>query len=135
MQYNFIFLVYASQELLKDHGCSICAAKKRVEVMPAGFTPMLSAHTFARIQVDLVDMQKDKSGIFRYLMTVIDCFSGLIDIRALHNKRADSVAYAMIDILTSWPPALALQTDNGSEFLQFSILLLIDYLYFNRKFY
>ena len=70
-------------------------------------------------QSDLVDMSnlsRFNSG-FRWLLTVIDCFSKRAHVRAIKDKSASSVAEAFDDVLKQSEHApRSLQTDKGREY-------------------
>ncbi|RWS27454.1 hypothetical protein B4U80_07983 [Leptotrombidium deliense] len=69
-------------------------------------------------QADLVDMQEfhSQNDGFKYILTVVDCFSKYAWAVALKTKSAVNVAKAFETILLHRQP-FYIQTDNGKEFL------------------
>ena len=71
------------------------------------------AHAF---QVDLVDFQSCPDGPYLYLLNYQDHGSKFYDNAALTNKRASTIATALLDIFSVIGPPCILQCDNGKEF-------------------
>ena len=69
-------------------------------------------------QTDLVDVSSlaSHNGGMRYLLTTVDTFSKFAFVRALKNKKAETVRDAFASLITLRKPNL-LQTDKGSEFI------------------
>lgn len=68
-------------------------------------------------QIDLCDMQelaKYNSG-YRYIMTIIDCFSRFLWAVPLKNKSGPEVAAALETLFAKQAP-LRIHTDKGTEF-------------------
>jgi len=82
----------------------------------------ISRHPNQQWQADLVEMDvpqgapaSDNDGI-RYLITVVDVFSRYAWVRALKNKKGETITKAIIDIFKEGRKPRLLQTDQGSEF-------------------
>lgn len=68
------------------------------------------------MQVDLIDMQSERDGDFRYILNYIDHFTKFVSLRALKSKRAEEVADVLMDIFCERGAPTILHTDNGREF-------------------
>lgn len=89
---------------------------------------VLVPYPFDQWQADLVDLSNIKkfNKNYRFVLTVIDCFSRFAWAEILINKRCESVTEAFKKILKKSPfPPRFLQTDKGKEFYgkSFQILL------------
>lgn len=69
-------------------------------------------------EADLVDMQEFSSRNcgYKYILTVIDCFSKYAWVRPLKSKTGIAVRDALVSIFSGRKPA-ALRTDKGKEFI------------------
>lgn len=70
-------------------------------------------------QGDLVEMQKfkDENNNFRYLLTIIDCFSKYATAIPLKTKSAANVKEALITAFSKMGKPFNFQTDQGKEFV------------------
>ncbi len=68
------------------------------------------------IQVDLIDMQSQADGEFRWIMTYQDHLTKFVILRPLKTKTAVAVAEELIDIFCMMGAPKILHTDNGREF-------------------
>jgi hypothetical protein len=93
---------------------------------PKVISPIVTKYPNQRWGIDLIDMsvgpQANRTHR-RYILTVVDYFSGYIWARYLTNNLAANVTNAMINICTTAPPGgsgntypTILQSDNGGEF-------------------
>lgn len=80
--------------------------------------PVLTRGLQYQYQADLVDYQaisRDNAG-FRYVLTIIDCFSRFALAIPIKRKTGENVAQAFRKAFESMPPPEKLQTDDGTEF-------------------
>lgn len=77
---------------------------------------MLFREVNSRGQVDLIDMQTCLDGNFKYILNYQDHLSKYLVLRPLQTKRAEEVAYCLIDIFCILGAPSVLQSDNGREF-------------------
>ena len=70
-----------------------------------------------RVQVDLIDMQSDPDGEYKWILNMQDHFSKFVHLRPLKFKTAEEVSSMVLDIFlsTNGAPRI-LQCDNGREF-------------------
>jgi transposase InsO family protein len=85
--------------------------KKRIVVKPILHNEMNS-----RCQVDLIDMQSNPDPDIKFILVYQDHLTKFVLLRSLHNKRADEVAYHLLDIFTTFGAPNILHSDNGREF-------------------
>lgn len=71
----------------------------------------------SRCQIDLIDMQAQPDGNYKFILVYQDHLTKFVNLRPLSNKRAEEVAYVLLDtyIYIFGAPAI-LQSDNGREF-------------------
>jgi len=70
----------------------------------------------SRCQVDLIDMQSEPDGYYRFIMNHQDHLTKLTILRPLKSKTAEEVAYQLMDIFCMFGAPFILQRDNGREF-------------------
>ncbi|XP_030705544.2 SCAN domain-containing protein 3 isoform X1 [Globicephala melas] len=70
----------------------------------------------SRCQVDLIDMQLNPDGEYKFIMHYQDLRTKLSFLRSLKSKRPKEVAHALLDIFTIIGAPSVLQSDNGREF-------------------
>lgn len=76
--------------------------------------PILHKAFNSRAQVDLIDMQSQSFNDFRYIMNYQD---HLVILRPLKTKRAEEIAFNLMDIYTIFGAPAILHSDNGREFV------------------
>ncbi|XP_058440561.1 SCAN domain-containing protein 3 isoform X2 [Marmota monax] len=70
----------------------------------------------SRCQVDLIDMQLNPDGEYKFIMYYQDLHTKLSFLRSLKSKRPEEVAHALLDIFTIIGAPSVLQSNNGREF-------------------
>ncbi|XP_039113481.1 SCAN domain-containing protein 3 isoform X1 [Hyaena hyaena] len=70
----------------------------------------------SRCQVDLIDMQLNPDGEYKFIMHYQDLRTKLSFLRSLKSKRPKEVAHALLDIFTIIGAPSVLQSDSGREF-------------------
>ena len=98
--------------------CDIC---QRVKTGPtnlhAPLQPIRTNDVFERVHIDLIGPMANSHG-YRYVLVIIDAFSRWLEAVPLTNKRAETVAWAL---LTTWICRYGwmqiLHSDNGTEFV------------------
>lgn len=78
--------------------------------------PMIFSEVNSRCQVDLIDMQSDADGPFRFIFVYQDHLTKFVQLRSLTSKKADEVATHLIEIFCIFGAPSILQSDNGREF-------------------
>ncbi|XP_021116453.1 SCAN domain-containing protein 3-like isoform X4 [Heterocephalus glaber] len=70
----------------------------------------------SRWQVDLIDMQLNPDGEYKFIMHYQDLHTKLSFLRSLKSKRPQEVAHALLDIFAVIGAPSVLQSNNGREF-------------------
>uniref|UniRef100_A0A8D2CWV1 SCAN domain containing 3 n=1 Tax=Sciurus vulgaris TaxID=55149 RepID=A0A8D2CWV1_SCIVU len=70
----------------------------------------------SRCQVDLIDMQLNPDGEYKFIMHYQDLHTKLNFLRSLKSKRPEEVAHSLLDIFTIIGAPSVLQSNNGREF-------------------
>ena len=78
--------------------------------------PILSHYMNSRWQVDLIDMQSEPDGYYRFIMNYQDHLTKFTILRPLKSKTAEEVTYRLMDIFCMFGAPFILQSDNGLEF-------------------
>ncbi|GBL92082.1 KRAB-A domain-containing protein 2 [Araneus ventricosus] len=78
--------------------------------------PIVSSVLNSRCQVDLIDMQSQADGDFKFIMVYQDHLTKFIQLRALKTNQAEEVACHLLDVFTIFGAPCILQSDNGQEF-------------------
>ncbi|XP_060844002.1 KRAB-A domain-containing protein 2-like [Rhopalosiphum padi] len=79
--------------------------------------PILHNEMNSRCQIDLIDMQSNPVNGFKYIMVYQDYLTKFVIIRPLRCKRAEEIAYQLLDIFTFFGAPSILHCDNGREFV------------------
>ncbi|XP_059152523.1 KRAB-A domain-containing protein 2-like [Physella acuta] len=79
--------------------------------------PLIFKEFNSRCQVDLIDMQSNPDGKYKFILSYQDHLTKFILLRALETKRAEEAAYQLLDIFTTIGAPSVLQSDNGREFV------------------
>ncbi|KAL4083365.1 hypothetical protein QTP88_028689 [Uroleucon formosanum] len=79
--------------------------------------PILHNDMNSRCQIDLIDMQSNPNNGFKYIMVYQDHLTKFVIIRPLRCKRAEEIAYQLLDIFTLFGAPSILHSDNGREFV------------------
>ena len=88
--------------------------------------PIWSSDLNSRGQVNLIDMQSQPDGNFKWILNYQDHFTKFVHLRPLQRKCADEVASTLFDIfLTTNGAPHILQSDNGREFVNRTITELV----------
>lgn len=119
---------------MKDHyyGISEYAIRNFLNTLPhhvqktpifrnkAPLKPITSRKIMERHQIDLVDMQtiaaEYEGKCYRYILSVLDCFSRYLWLRPITNKASKTIAQELEKIYLEFGPPSILQSDRGSEF-------------------
>lgn len=97
--------------------CEPCQMKQKCKKKGLVTKPMIFSEMNSRAQVDLIDMQSQADGEYRFIMVYQDHVTKFVQIRALKTKRAEEVAKHIIDIFCIFGAPIILQSDNGREFV------------------
>jgi len=79
--------------------------------------PILHNAFNSRAQVDLIDMQSQSYNEFKFIMNYQDHLTKFVLLRPLKSKRAEEIAFNLIDIYTTFGAPAILHSDNGREFV------------------
>ena len=77
---------------------------------------MISNEISSRAQIDLKDIQSQPDNDFKFIFVYQDHLTKFVQLRPLKTKRAEKVAYTLLDIFTILGAPSILQSDNGREF-------------------
>lgn len=97
--------------------CEFCRkkcgiSKKVLEVKPI----VISKAMNSRCQIDLIDMQTQPDGDYKFILVYQDQLTKFVNLRPLTHKRAEEVARVLLDIFTTFGAPAILQSDDGREF-------------------
>ena len=106
--------------------CNICEQKRKKKGSKSlVIRPIRSNEVHERMQADLIDMQGDPDGDYKYILTSQDHFTKMVHLRPIKQKTKEEVSEALLDIfLTTNGAPKILQTDNGREFSFFNQCIL-----------
>ena len=95
--------------------CTSCLNKSSVPKKGVVVMPMVFRDMNSRGQVDLIDMQSQADGEFKWILVYQDHLTKFVQLRATQPKRAAEVAYHLLDIFCIFSVPALLQSDNGRE--------------------
>jgi len=75
---------------------------------------IISTEMSSRYQIDLLDMQAQSDGEYKFIL--VYHLTKYVLLRPLKYKRAEEVAYVLLDIFTTFGAPSILKSDNGREF-------------------
>ena len=97
--------------------CLKCGLKKARARKGVVVKPILTPRAWHRWQTDLIDMQSQPDGEFRFIQHTQDHFTKYCFLQPLKRKTAANVAENLsFSFSVLGPPACILQSDNGREF-------------------
>lgn len=96
--------------------CEICQKKQNVPKKGLVVKPILNNEMNSRCQVDLIDMQSQADEQYKFILVYQDHLTKFVQLRPLKSKRAEEVAYVLLDIFTIFGAPSILQSNNGREF-------------------
>lgn len=97
-------------------GCEDCQKKKGKKRKGLVVKPIIHSHMNSRGQLDLIDLQSDPDGEYRFIFNYQDHLTKFVTLRPLRTKTAEEVALVLLDVFTTFGAPCILQTDNGREF-------------------
>lgn len=106
--------------------CECCQMKRTKKKKGLVSKPILHHEMNSRCQVDLIDMQSQCDAGNKFIMVYQDHLTKFVILRALQTKRAEEVAYNLVDIFTLFGAPCILHSDNGREFVNKVILELTE---------
>jgi len=96
--------------------CEPCQKKQKTLKKSIVIKPILHSEMNSRCQIDLIDLQINPDGNYKFILVYQDHFTKFVILRALKTKRAAEVAYHLLDIFTTFGAPNILHSDNGREF-------------------
>ncbi|KAK7605083.1 hypothetical protein V9T40_006941 [Parthenolecanium corni] len=96
--------------------CEVCESKKSGAKKGIVVKPMIFKNFNTRSQLDLIDMQSQTDGEYKYIFVYQDHLTKFVTLRPLTSKRANEVAENLLDVFLTFGAPCVLQTDNGREF-------------------
>ncbi|CAI6360566.1 unnamed protein product [Macrosiphum euphorbiae] len=97
--------------------CISCQKKGSTAKKGLVVKPIISNELNSRCQIDLIDMQAQPDGNYKFILVYQDHLTKFVLLRPLTHKRAEEVAYVLLDIFTTFGAPAILQSDNGREFV------------------
>ncbi|XP_053309752.1 KRAB-A domain-containing protein 2-like [Spea bombifrons] len=96
--------------------CKQCQMKHSAPKKGIVVKPMVSSELNSRCQVDLIDLQSNSDGEYKFIMVYQDHLTKFVQLRPLKTKRAEEVAHHVLSIFLTFGAPAILQSDNGREF-------------------
>lgn len=97
--------------------CEPCQKKHSMPKKGLTVKPIIHTEMNSRCQVDLIDMQANPDNNYKFIMVYQDHLTKFVILRPLKFKRAEEVAYNLLDIFTLFGAPNILHSDNGREFV------------------
>ena len=115
--------------------CSVCLAKrKKIDLKRGTHNPVASGYKGEMIAVDLVGPYPESPDKKRYCLSIIDCFTNFCCLVPISNKRAPTVANALIERWISvFGFPVEIKSDNGTEFCNTLMDELMDRLQIKKS--
>jgi hypothetical protein len=105
--------------------CETCQLKNNTRMKKhIVVKPIISDRFNARAQIDLIDMQTNPDGPYRFILNYQENLSKLCILRALKTKTANEVSEQLIDIFCVFGMPAVIHSDNGREFKNQVLIIL-----------
>ncbi len=91
-------------------------AKAKINKRFASHAVRLVSQVFSVFSMDLIDMGNLSMG-YKYILVLMDYFSGFTILYALRNKKARTILARLWEVLTLFGPPTQLLSDRGGEFI------------------
>ena len=78
---------------------------------------MVFSEMNSQAQVDLIDMQSQADGEYRWIFVYQDHLTTFVQLRPVTSKRAPEIVYQLLDVFSIFGAPNILQGDNGREFV------------------
>ncbi|XP_059174975.1 KRAB-A domain-containing protein 2-like [Physella acuta] len=101
--------------------CKPCQTKLSNPKKGLVFKPVMFKESNSRGHVDLIDMQSNPDGEYKFILNYQDHLTKFMLLRALKSNSAEDVANQLLDIFTTIGAPSVLQSDNGREFAKLVI--------------
>jgi IS30 family transposase len=102
--------------MLYHNLCESCQKKGSTIKKGLVVKPIISKEINSRCQIDLIDMHAQPDGKYKFILVYQDHLTKFVNLRPLTHKRAEEVAYILLDIFKNVGTLVILQSDNGKEF-------------------
>ena len=79
--------------------------------------PVIFSDTNSLAQVDLIDMQSQPDGDFKWILVYQDHLTKLVQLCPVTPKRAPEITYQLLGIFSIFGAPSILPSDNGREFV------------------
>ncbi|XP_060858218.1 KRAB-A domain-containing protein 2-like isoform X1 [Metopolophium dirhodum] len=96
--------------------CIPCQQKKKSQKKGIVVKPMVFEDFNSRCQIDLIDFQSQSDAGYKFVLVYQDHLTKFCILRPLKCKRAEQIAYVLLDIFCLFGAPSVLQSDNGREF-------------------
>ncbi|KAK7601712.1 hypothetical protein V9T40_009153 [Parthenolecanium corni] len=97
-------------------GCEHCKKKKGRKRKGLVVRPIIHSNMNSRGQLDLIDLQSNPDGEYRFIFNYQDHLTKFLTLRPLRTKTAEEVALVLLDVFITFGAPCILHTDNGREF-------------------
>jgi hypothetical protein len=96
--------------------CKQCQMKYSAPKKGIVVKPMVSSELNSRCQVDLIDLQSHRDGDYVFIMVYQDHLTKFVQLWPLKSRRAEEVAYHLLNIFLTFGAPAILHSDNDREF-------------------
>lgn len=96
--------------------CKPCKNKMSLSKKGLLVNQLKKSNINSRCHVDIIDMQSQADGDYKFIMVYQHHLTKFIQLRALTTKRAEEVAFYIVDIFTIFGAPCILLCDNDREF-------------------
>ncbi len=104
-----------------------CRTCQEYTIVKQGFHPMQSVRASQpgdHFMIDVMHMIESTDGM-KYILTIIDVFTGFVMLYAIPNIQAETIAQKLWEVICILGPPKIIQSDSGSEFVNAIIKVLM----------
>ena len=105
--------------------CLVCAKLKPARDKLESRLGSIRKRPFGQYAFDVIVLSEPDSRGYRYILSVIDSFSGAVELFALKQADVQSVADCLHDVLSRWSRPHSVRCDNAKSFAAAAVKLML----------
>jgi transposase InsO family protein len=98
------------------NACPICQKLKPARERLERAAGTIRQRPFTQYAFDVIVLPEADVHGYRYILTVVDSFSGAAELFPLRNSSADEVVQCLVDVMSRWTRPHSLRCDNAKSF-------------------
>jgi transposase InsO family protein len=114
--------------------CPVCQKLKPARARLERAAGTIRQRPFTQYSFDVIVLPEEDVHGYRYILTVVDSFSGAAELFPLKHSSADEVVQCLVDVMSRWTRPHSLRCDNAKSFASALMKKLCDAAKVQRHF-